>query len=298
MDRCNHCGTESQRHLFTLKRYDLVACTGCGLTYIANPPGAEELAAIYSASASYHADLQQPGSAVWNRMDGLAAGHLAFLKAVPVPRGRLLDVGCSTGQFLAKARGAGWDACGIEYSAGSADFARRHFDLPVEQGSIHDTALADGSLDLVTMFDVIEHVPDPAADLARAWRLLRPGGWYVASTPNIDGLFPQASYNLARRLDYWPHPEPPYHLYQFSVRTLSAMLVQAGFTVGPVQHGAIDVAYTFGTAATLARMPKRLVYAMVFAPLVKLGPLIGRGDWFYIAAQKHGSAPPRVTSGV
>jgi hypothetical protein len=118
--------------------------------------------------------------------------------------------------------------------------------------------------------------------------LLKPGGWFVLSTPNIDGLFPRMAYKLAHRLNYWPHPEPPYHLYQFSVRTLSAMLGKAGFVPGPVRHSSIELAYTFGTVATLARMPKRLAYAVALAPLVKLGPLIGQGDWFYLAARKPG----------
>jgi 2-polyprenyl-3-methyl-5-hydroxy-6-metoxy-1,4-benzoquinol methylase len=282
---CNHCGGTEARALFTLKGYDLVACKGCDLAYVANPPSAEELSRIYSDAADYHAELKLPGSVVWRRMDKIADGHIDFMRLLP-GGGKLLDVGCSTGQFLVKARDTGFEVAGIEFSEGSAGFAAEYFGLAVQQGSIHDCTLPTGSLDMLTMFDVIEHVPDPASDIAKAWSLLKPGGWFVLSTPNIDGLFPRLSFKLAKTLNYWPHPEPPYHLYQFSVRTLSAMLTKAGFETGPVRHDKMELAYTFGNLKTLARMPKRLVYALAFAPIDLLGPLIGQGDWFYIAARK------------
>jgi len=285
MTACNHCGAGEARPLFTTKGYHLVECTGCGLAYIANPPSAEELTQIYSNSADYHVDLQTPGSKLWQRMDAIADNHLSFVHSI-ASSGRVLDVGCSTGQFLAKARGAGFEVAGAEFSEASANFASKHFALQVEQGSIHTSSQPAASFDMVTMFDVIEHVPDPASDMTKAFDLLKPGGWFVLSTPNIDGLFPRLSYKLAHKLDYWPHPEPPHHLYQFSIRTLSAMLAKAGFAPGPVRHSNIDLAYTFGVPATLARMPKRLAYALAFAPLVKLAPLIGQGDWFYLAARK------------
>ena len=285
MSGCNHCGETAAKPLFSLKGYDLIECAGCGLAYIANQPTAEQLTEIYSAGADYHSGLQQPGSALWQRMDAIARHHIDFLGSV-VATGLALDVGCSTGQFLAHARDKGFGVAGVEFSESSANFARQHFSLSIEQGSIHASQCDAASVDVLTMFDVIEHVPDPAADIAAAYRLLKPGGWFILSTPNIDGLFPRMAYKLAHKLNYWPHPEPPHHLYQFSVRTLSAMLAKAGFAPGPVRHSNIDLAYTFGTPATLARMPKRLVYALAFAPLVKLGPLIGQGDWFYIAARK------------
>lgn len=287
MSSCNLCGETRVRPIFSTKGYDLVGCLGCDLAYIANPPSAEELARIYSADASYHATLKDEGSKAWADMDAIARQHMAFLGTV-VQSGTLLDVGCSTGLFLDRARKAGFAVKGVEFSEDSAAFAQAHFGLTVERGSIHDSHEAAGSFDVLTMFDVIEHVPDPLADMAAAMRLLKPGGWFVLSTPNIDGLFPRASYPLAKTLNYWPHPEPPFHLYQFSVATLTAMLAKAGFEPGAVRHTSIALDYSFGSLHDLLRMPKRAAYALAFAPLAKLGPLIGQGDWFYIAARKPG----------
>ena len=292
MSTCNNCGGEHHRPVFAFKGYQLVSCSNCGLVYVANPPSQEALAKLYSADeGAYHLDLHNPDSAASRRMAQVAQNHLRFLSRV-AKEGRLVDVGCSTGLFLQRAADAGFEPTGIEYSRESADVAYALTGIAVEHGSIHNTMLDPESADVVTMFDVIEHVPDPASDLAAAWRMLKPGGWLVLSTPNIDGLFPRASYPLANRLGYWAHPEPPYHLYQFSVRTLGAMLASAGFEVGTVEHHAIDLAYTFGTLKTLRHMPKRALYALLFSPLAKLGPLINMGDWFYIAARKPQDAEP------
>ena len=286
MSKCNCCGSEQNTPIFAMKGYQLVSCAECGLAFIANPPSQDELARLYSLDgAHYHAELQDPTSVQYQRIARISAQHLRFVHKV-ADGGRLVDVGCSTGQFLGRALAEGFDGSGVEFSPESATFAAAHTGVAIERGSIHDCRLAPGSVDVLTMFDVIEHVPDPAADLAAAWRLLKPGGWLVLSTPNIDGLFPRLSYSLAHRLDYWPHPEPPYHLYQFSVKTLAAMLEKAGFEAGPVEHCAIDLAYTFGTPSTLVHSPKRLAYAAVFAPVAAVGPWLGQGDWFYMAARK------------
>ena len=282
---CNHCGESRAELVAHTGGYHLVKCTQCSLSFIADPPEPEALAAIYQGQANYHSGLQDPASAAFVKMAGLASTHLQFTRKW-ASSGVLVDVGCSTGMFLDQARRAGFNASGVEFSAASAQFARDHFGLTVLDGDIHAVGADQGPFDIVTMFDVIEHVRDPARDIAAAWQMLKPGGLFIVSTPNIDGLFPQASLPFANMLDYWPHPEPPYHLYQFSVATLSAMLEKGGFECLGTQHAAIELAYTFGTIPMLMRSPKQLAYALAFAPFAVLGPHIGRGDWFYLAARK------------
>lgn len=282
---CNHCGSTASRLLARVDGYTLVQCRSCDLAFISDPPAPAELAAMYQAGANYHTALHDPHSAAFARMRDVAAEHLAFTRRW-VSHGRLIDIGCSTGLFLNAAARKGFAVEGAEFSASSARFARDHFALTVTDGDIHAVDAAPGSFDVLTMFDVIEHVRDPAADILAAHRLLKPGGVFVLSTPNLDGLFPRASQPLANVLGHWPHPEPPWHLYQFSVRTLSAMLEQRGFACLGTQHVCIDLAYTFGSVRDLARSPKRLGYALAFAPLAWAGAKINMGDWFYIAARR------------
>jgi 2-polyprenyl-3-methyl-5-hydroxy-6-metoxy-1,4-benzoquinol methylase len=286
MAGCTACNCTKSTLLYTMKGFDLVKCEDCGLAYVINPPDEAYLNSLYSAeNGNYHTQLFDEDSKEAQRMARVADVHMRFVEKV-AQRGRLVDIGCSTGSFLERADQAGFSASGVEYSRDSARVAALRTGLNIETGGIHQCRLSEGSIDVLTMFDVIEHVPDPAEDLARAFALLRPGGWLVLSTPNIDGLFPRASQPLAKVLNYWPHPEAPYHLFQFSVATLGALVSAAGFVPGPVEHHAIDLSYSFGTLRTLLKSPRRLVYAAAFAPLAKLGPLVQQGDWFYLAARK------------
>jgi 2-polyprenyl-3-methyl-5-hydroxy-6-metoxy-1,4-benzoquinol methylase len=280
---CNHCGGNDARLLFVKKGYRLVRCSGCDLAFIENPPTADELAIIYSGAADYHRDLTDPRSEAYAALSRTADQHLDILKKY-ARNGRLLDVGCSTGLFLDRAARAGHEVEGVEFSSESAAFARSQFGLTVSEGDVR--ASPAGPWDIVTMFDVIEHVPDPSGDMRSVADLLAPGGLFLLSTPDIDGLFPRLSYLLAERLDYWPHPEPPHHLTQFSKRTLAAMLERNGFEVVGVHDTNMALSYSFGAPATLAKHPKMAAYAALFAPIAKLAPLIGKGDWFYMAARK------------
>jgi predicted TPR repeat methyltransferase len=78
--------------------------------------------------------------------------------------------------------------------------------------------------------------------------VLKEGGLLALSTPNVDGLFPKASYQIGKRIDYWPHPEPPFHLYQFSKQTITALLERTGFRVVEMQDRRIPIGYTYGRA--------------------------------------------------
>src|SRR6186713_700694 len=230
---CNLCGGVEHRHLFRKRGFELVRCAGCGLAFIANPPSADDVAGLYSAAADYHGALLDPADPGFAAMRRIARQHAKILRrSVRAPQGmRLLDIGCSSGLFLVEAQAAGFEVSGAELSVETAAFARGHFGLDVYAGDWRGSGFAEASFDVITLFDVIEHLPDPLAELCAIRRLLKPGGLLLQSTPNIDGLFPRLSYALADRLDYWPHPEPPYHLYQFSDRTLPEMTERAGYEV-------------------------------------------------------------------
>ncbi len=284
---CTLCGKHGTRPLFSARGYDLVACRHCGLAFLSNPPGGAEVEALYT-DPDYHGALLDPANPTFERMRATARQHLRFLRrSVAEGAGlKLLDVGCSSGLFLDEARQSGFEVHGAELSASTAAFAREHFGLSVHSGDWRDAGHADASFDVITLFDVIEHLPDPLAELVAIRRLLKPGGLLLQSTPDIDGLFPRLSYLLARRLDYWPHPEPPHHLFQFSRRTLGALTEQAGYVDPRADQTRIGLDYSFGTPFDWKRSPKMLPYAVLFAPSAIIGPWIGMGDWLYLAARR------------
>ena len=121
------------------------------------------------------------------------------------------------------ARAARWNVTGVEPSCWSVERARER-GLDVRHGTLETVQFPGESFDVVTMWDVVEHLADPLAELRRIHRLLRPDGLLALSTMNVDALFPR----LAGRR--WPW-YMQMHLVYFSRRSLHNMLTKAGFRV-------------------------------------------------------------------
>ena len=99
----------------------------------------------------------------------------------------ILDVGCGKGDFVDAALNAGWDVEGIELSQPAVDIAQR-FCLPVSNMDFFSEQIKNSSRDIVTMFEVIEHVPNPGEFLSRAEEIVKPGGLVYLTTPNFNSL--------------------------------------------------------------------------------------------------------------
>jgi len=113
-------------------------------------------------------------------------------KDAPPPGKRVLDVGAAGGSFLAEARKRGYLPFGVEPSQWMCRFAREHYGLDLEPGTIFDVAREPGSLDLLSLWDVLEHTTDPTAVLKRAHELLAPGGTLAISVPDYGSLAARA----------------------------------------------------------------------------------------------------------
>ncbi len=153
--------------------------------------------------------------------------YLTFRKALgllgPAAGQRLLDVGAYCGYFVDVAREAGFDAEGIELSRWAVGHARG-LGLPVRNESIEERARSGARYDVITMWDVVEHLPDPRRELEACWRLLRPGGRLHVSTIDASSLVARL---LGKR---WPWLMDM-HVVYFDRATLPALLAQAGFRV-------------------------------------------------------------------
>jgi SAM-dependent methyltransferase len=270
--------------MYTKSDFDLVRCTSCGLVYVANPPAEEEIERLYTFASGYHTAFQSWSTPESRTHVARAAQFLRIVRRHTRP-GRILDVGCSVGFFLELARAEGWTTLGVEMSNDTAQLARER-GLDVLTGTLEQASLPPQSFDVVTMWDLVEHVKDPVATVAIAANLLKEDGLLVLSTPNVGGLFPRLSYRVARWTGHWPHPEPPAHLFQFSKATIKRLLRQNGLLPLEVLDRRIPLAYTFGHRSTLLRDPKRLAYTAVFAPLALLGPLVGAGDDMVVVGRK------------
>ena len=199
------------------RHHTIVKCQNCGLVYT-NPrfTGDEILDSYAAVEDPLYLEERDGRVLTFER-------HLRPLEKIKAPPGKLVDVGAYTGVFVEIAAQHGWDAYGVEPSQWAVEQARER-GLHMIEGTLASPELADATFDVVTMWDVIEHVADPLGELRQADRLLKPGGLLVVHTMDIDSRFARL---MGGR---WPWLMEM-HIYYFSRRTLKHLLEKAGFTV-------------------------------------------------------------------
>jgi SAM-dependent methyltransferase len=135
---------------------------------------------------------------------------------------RLLDIGCAGGAFPVAARDCGFDVVGVEPSHWLADFAKRTYGLDVRQGILEDQRFPERSFDVITLWDVIEHLPQPTETLKLVHSLLKPDGMLFVNYPDIHSA---AARLLGKRWPFWLSV----HLLYYTRTTMAAQMRRAGF---------------------------------------------------------------------
>jgi 2-polyprenyl-3-methyl-5-hydroxy-6-metoxy-1,4-benzoquinol methylase len=263
------------------KHARIVQCNRCGFVY-ANPRWTpEELVTAYAAvEDKTYVDERTGRELTFEK-------HLRALERVTGPaRGRtLLDVGAYIGVFVEVADQAGWDAYGVEPSVWAAREAQAR-GLQVFEGTQYAPALGQRRFDVVTMWDVIEHVDDPRGELLRAYALLKPGGVIAVHTMDIESL-------MARLMGpRWPWLMGM-HINYFSQSTLQRMLQSAGFEVlwSGVQGRYLRVRYLATRVTAWSERLGQLVTPLVERLGVAEQPLpINLGDLFTVYARRPSAA--------
>lgn len=243
MDRievsCNICGSDKPRLLVVKNSFQVVNCRECGLVYVSPRLTEAALGSLYSED--YH--ISSPAE-VKEERERFFKEKIAIISQYQTG-GKILDVGCSTGRFLKEAKATGWDTYGIDVSEDALRYARQNYGLEVRAEKLDESKFEPAFFDAVTMLDSIEHMPDPYQALLKAKEILKPEGFIFISTPNIDGLIPRTTYCLfGKTFGIWEHPTPPGHIYQFSQKTLTALLHKAGFDVVASYSENIPFRYT------------------------------------------------------
>lgn len=196
---------------------DLFRCPDCGLVFTGGTIGGEDYPEEYEA---YRFSDKSP---VWGRF---TTYYRIWLRNTyefgPAPGGRLLDVGCGNGSWLAIWARRQREAVGVEPHRATAEQARRR-GLDVRVGTLEEQRFPDGRFDVVTFCHVLEHMPDPKAALREARRVLHPGGQLVVWVPDYDSLLRPL---LGR--DWFPW-EIPRHRWHFNRRTLANLVRECGF---------------------------------------------------------------------
>ena len=252
MSRCLYCGAGGGTPLYRRVRdhfgiapgtYDFVRCASCGSASLDPVPDADALARYYPREYTFRA-LSAADSRTRRALRGLEwrlfyrpqyRGRLRSIRRLTgLSSGRVLEVGCGSGTFLAMVAQAGFDVAGVDISADDTKFARETYGLDVTEGDLAAVAARSERYDAVFLFYLLEHVPDPVAVTRQAHAMLRPGGVVVAAVPVLDSA--QARMFGAR----WSQvTEAPRHVTLPSRRGLETMLRGAGF--GDVRFAAMPL---------------------------------------------------------
>lgn len=238
---CILCGRPGERRFQKAdkfpphERFTAVRCPGCGLSWVSPRPSAEEIGRYYPETYSWKPDAEGAESAVhrlerWYRFHLLRFETRQLLRHTDLAAGdAVLDVGCGSGDRLLVMKASGLAPAGVELGP-AADYARERLGLDVRRGTIESAAFEPARFRAVTLYNVIEHVPDPRAVLAEARRLLVPGGWLAVQCPNARSW--QARLFGLR----WAAVDVPRDLWYFTPALLGRLVREAGLEPARVIH--------------------------------------------------------------
>lgn len=230
--RCNLCGSDDyyikygsnitsilpslQEYTSTNNRYGffnrIVVCRHCGLVYV-NPRDSD-------TKRLYGEIIDDDYLKSWQERARTFRAHIKILKKYN-SGANLLDIGCYAGIFINEAKREGYNVTAIEPSKWAAEFAAKKTGIKVLCGGWEDFSLKEECYDIITLWDVIEHLEDPSACFKKIHRWLKKDGIVVITTHDISSFF-------ARIMDRKYPWLMRFHLYHFTPKSLSALLVKNG----------------------------------------------------------------------
>jgi SAM-dependent methyltransferase len=280
------------------EEYTLVRCEACSVVWLSNPPKPSEMHLHYTDA--YDKLISAGGENAPARW-GFRKEAIAQYKQ----SGTLLDLGCSSGSFLAFMRSELWTLYGIEMSSECAKTAEARSGAEIFVGNILDAPFPRESFDVITCFDVLEHLYEPHKVMARVGEWLKPGGIFYVLVPNVDSA-------EAREFgSYWHGLELPRHLFHYSPASLKFLAESAGLrevslethrnpAVGTSMRyvwddvfGAVGIRRTpvaYRSEPGFAwRAGRKAVRMTLLRALLAMAPLVGGGESIHAIFQKENS---------
>lgn len=229
---CPLCHGNSAIVLRTRLRYDIkrkvFKCRRCQMVYLERPQAVEKFYGDKTYRATYGPALGKKSTSkqVFDTYRPFQQPIIDRLRGILRKNMSVLDVGCSTGHFLDALKSKVKTRVGLELSRDEAAFIRKHLDFPVYDTPIAEAKFKEGPFDLITCFQVLEHIEDPQAFLDAIRKNLKPNGYLYVEVPNLNEVL-LSEYDIQEYADFY-FREP--HLSYFSKATLAKMLKKAGFT--------------------------------------------------------------------
>mgnify|MGYP005849940021 CR=1 FL=1 len=217
--------------------WSFIKCDTCGILWLNPRPLSSELSKIYQNYFTHEEIspyIKEGGEK--NRIEKILKEFLLPRRRYELTNsktmflgkkkpGKLLDIGCGNGSFLAGMRDLGWDVVGLEPDKKAAQIAEKQFQLKVYSDTLENLNLGSELFDAITLSHVLEHVINPRDVLSRCHSLLKSEGLLSITTPNIN------SFGHQRFKEFWYGLEPPRHFVLFNRNGLEKLLIDTGFEI-------------------------------------------------------------------
>jgi len=220
---CPICESRRLQYVFISHGYPVFRCQDCSFMFLNQQPSDEVLEEIYNEEYFLGEHTPEEKKAVSDIKRATAKLYLSqLIKYCGNTGGKLLEIGCGNGDFLALAKETGFDVTGIEISRHAVDTANRQLgEKRVRCGTV-ETFFPGEQFDYCTLFDTIEHTRNPVRLLQKIHELLKPGGVLFLSTPSLD------SWSAKLMKQNWMEFKTE-HLYYFDTQTIQNALAKTGF---------------------------------------------------------------------
>jgi 2-polyprenyl-3-methyl-5-hydroxy-6-metoxy-1,4-benzoquinol methylase len=234
LSECPWCGSVDIKqgkkiidYFLTKEKFSLNSCDKCGLIFTNPRPKPDNMSRYYESEKYYSHTSNQAGIIpfIYRRIKEINLKIKFEQVAVGLKGGKVLDIGCGTGDFLAVCKRAGFEVSGIEPNPMAAEFAAATLHRRIINPS-QSNGLSDSEFDLITMWHVLEHVSDLKAQFSELYRLTKSGGKVVIALPNY------LSFDAMYYKEKWAAWDVPRHLYHFSKPVIDGMMKENGFESG------------------------------------------------------------------
>jgi len=225
LKKCILCGSEKLKALPGYEFAWLCKCSRCSMVFSSRNPSMEELEDYYKGYGRN--DYLSPLTI--KRYNEILDTFEPFRKT-----NKLIDVGCGIGYFLEVAKTRGWEVYGTEFTDKAIEICESK-GIKMQKGVLNPEHYQPGQFDLVTSFEVIEHINTPNDEVKAFHKILRPGGALYITTPNFNSLlryYLKGSYNVIG----WPE-----HLSYYTPSTLKKLMVNHGFSTRFVKATGISL---------------------------------------------------------
>ena len=266
---CNYCHSKDVRSLFTVEGIGIFKCNSCNIEF--SEYSFEKSQELYkeeyyvadeSNDSGYgdYASEEKTHECTFNK-------RLERVEQLMPNKGVMIDYGCAIGHLCKVAKNRGWTIFGSDFSSFGAITTKENYEVETFISDVTYPPIRENSVDLVCMYDLIEHVPNPQEAIRKVSEIIKPNGHIHLVTPDCG--------SLSRKLfkDSWFHYKPKEHLYYFDQETMRKMLTENGFEIEWI--GSSTSHMTFGD---IVKRFERYFGETIIGFLIKFLSLVGLAE--------------------